>query len=79
MIIGGISSLRYAKNREQEKQIKTAEFRSAKKVEEEALMAALGMKSMPPPSEFHQSLNRNPFSPLFASCTSTCQSTKAGD
>jgi len=39
----------YAKDRERERQIKTAEFRSAKKIEEEALMAALGMKSMPPP------------------------------
>jgi len=45
--------LRYAKDRENEQQIKSAEFRSAKKVEEEALMAALGMKIMPPPGLFH--------------------------
>jgi uncharacterized protein HemY len=42
-------SLRYAKDRENEQQIKSAEFRAAKKVEEEALMTALGMKIMPPP------------------------------
>jgi hypothetical protein len=40
---------RYAKDRENEQQLKTAEFRAAKKVEEEALMAALGIKVMPPP------------------------------
>jgi hypothetical protein len=36
-----------------QQQIKTAEFRSAKKLEEEALMAALGMKIMPPSGLFH--------------------------
>lgn len=40
---------RYEKNRANENIIKTAEFRSAKKIEEEALMAALGLKIMPPP------------------------------
>ncbi|CAF3560174.1 unnamed protein product [Rotaria socialis] len=39
----------YAKNREQEQQIKSAEFRAAKKIEEDALMTALGIKVMPPP------------------------------
>lgn len=32
--------------------MKSAEFLSAKRIEEEALMAALGMKSMPPPGFF---------------------------
>ena len=53
---------RYSKNREHEQQIKTAEFRSAKKIEEEALMAALGMKSMPPPGSFHYSCSSSLFS-----------------
>ncbi|CAF0804357.1 unnamed protein product [Adineta steineri] len=40
----------YAKDRENEQQqIKSAEFIAAKKHEEDALMAALGMKPMPPP------------------------------
>ncbi|CAF3345644.1 unnamed protein product [Rotaria sp. Silwood1] len=39
----------YAKNRDHEQQIKSAEFRAAKKIEEDALMAALGMKVMLPP------------------------------
>jgi hypothetical protein len=45
--------IRYAKDRETEQHVKSAEFRAAKRIEEEALMAALGIKvmpsSMPPP------------------------------
>ncbi|UJR33865.1 hypothetical protein I4U23_021286 [Adineta vaga] len=39
----------YAKDRDNEQQIKSAEFRAAKKLEEDALMAALGMKPLPTP------------------------------
>lgn len=45
----------YEKNRANENIIKTAEFRSAKKIEEDALMAALGLKIMPPPAGTSQS------------------------
>ena len=41
---------RYEKNRGNEHVVKTAEFRSAKKIEEEALMAALGLQIIPPTS-----------------------------
>ena len=44
-----VNTLRYAKDREVEQQIRSAEFRAAKRVEEEAMMAALGIKVMPPP------------------------------
>jgi hypothetical protein len=50
MLLILVNTSRYAKDREAEQQIRSAEFRAAKRTEEEAMMAALGIKMMPPPA-----------------------------